>query len=224
MERRNWERLAAVAGIVVVVLIVGAVTSTGSPPKPSDTNDAVKAFMLDKRNALVLQGWLFALGGTLLLWWTAAVRGVLRRAEGADGHFANAFYGALVGASVMLGVAAAIQVGLVYKALPDLDAGVVRAGFDMVALLPLFFGFLLALGALAFAVVTLNDAAFPAWVAWVAVLSAVANLAVTVTVFAKNGAFSAEGAFGFVGFGLTMLWLLVASIAMLRTGDAATAR
>jgi hypothetical protein len=53
----------------------------------------------------------------------------------------------------------------------------------------------------------------------VGVISAVAaavNLAGSMTVFTSRGFFSLEGAFGFVGLVVTMVWLISLSVALIR--------
>ena len=216
MRDRDWDRFGAFAGIVAVIVFVVSVFLTGSPPKPTATNEAVRAFMLDKRSGILSQVWLTVLGVVLLVWFTGAVRSVLRRAEGDTGHLANVFFGLGVLASAILAVGLLPQAAFVYKVGDAASAELARFVFDLGGTAFLLGGFALAGAAGLYAVLVLGTGALARWTAWIGLAAAVADLVGTFGVFLKTGAMSLEGTFGFVPFGLTMIWVVAVSIAMIQ--------
>jgi hypothetical protein len=215
MDERRWERLGAVLGLVLVVVVIVAVFLTGSPPKPSDGDAAVKAYLVDKRGAYLAQAVMIAIGLGLFAWFVAVVRGVLHRAGG-EMHMVDVFYGAaLISIAVML-VAGALTIGLVYKALPGTNEGTARMVFDMSGAMFTLAGAVWAVGAFAFAAVVMATKALPRWTAWMAEAWGVTSLASIFMVLSKTGGFSLEGWFAFVPFALSMVWVLGTSIALLR--------
>jgi hypothetical protein len=215
MDERRWERLGAALGVLVVVLVVVAVFLTGSPPKSTASDARIKAYLVDKRGAMLTQAFLIAFALALFLWFAGLVRGVLRRAEGHT-HLADVFFGAaLVNTAVTFG-AAALNAGLVYKALPGTSDGVARMVYDMSGMLFTLAGVLWAVAAVAFAVTVFATEVLPSWTAWMAELSAVASIVGMFIIFSKTGSFSLEGTFSLVPFALSMLWILGTSVAMLR--------
>jgi len=215
MDERRWERLGAVLGLVLIAVVVVAVLLTGSPPKPTDSDATVKAYLLDKRGAYLAQAVMIAIGLGLFAWFVAVVRGVLHRAGG-DMYMVDVFYGAaLISIAVTL-VACAVAIGLVYKALPGTNAGTARMVFDMSSVMFTLAGAIWAVGAFAFAAVVMQTNALPRWTVWLAEAWGVTSLASVFMVLSKTGGFSVEGWFGFLPFALSMVWVLGTTVALLR--------
>jgi len=215
MDERRWERLGAGLGLVLVVVVIVAVFLTGSPPKPTDSDAQFKAYLVDHRGAYLTQAVLIAIGLALFAWFVAVVRGVLHRAGG-EMHMVDVFYGAaLVSIAVTL-VACAMTIGLVYKALPGTNEGTARMVFDMSGAMFTLAGAVWAVGAFAFAAVTMATKALPRWTVWLAEAWGVTSIASVFMVLSKTGGFSVEGWFGFISFALSMVWVLGTSIALLR--------
>jgi hypothetical protein len=216
MRDRDWDRFGAAVGIIAVVIFVAGVFLTGSPPKPTDTNDTIKAFMLDKRSGMLTQIWLSSLGLALLVWWAGAVRSVLRRAEGDTGHLANVYFGLAVLAPAIFTIGFLPQAAFVYKAGATASGELARFVFDLGGIALILGGFALGLAGLIYAVLVLSTGALARWTAWLAVLAVVGNIVGTFGLFLETGAFSVEGTFGFVPFGINMVWIVGVSVAMLQ--------
>jgi hypothetical protein len=216
MRRRDWDRFGAAVGIIAVAIYVAAIFLTGKPPKPTSTNDEIQRYLVDKRTAILTQVWLFSLASGLFVWFAGAVRSVLRKAEGDTGYLSNVFFGVSVLAQGVLMVGFVIFGAVAYKAAPTASGELSRFAFDVGALGPAFGGFPLAVAAVVYAVLVFNTGALAKWTGWLALVAAPLQIVGTFGVFIKTGAFSLEGAFGFVPFAMTMVWVLATSVAMLR--------
>jgi len=216
MRDRDWDRFGALVGVVAVAVYVLAILLTGSPPKPTSTNDEIRLFIIDKRWAIVTQVWLFALASGLFVWFAGAVRSVFRRAEGDTGHLANVFFGVSVLAQAVLMTAFVAYGAYAYKAGATASPDLARFVFDLGALGPAFAGFPLAVAAFIYAALAFGTSALPRWTGWVATAAAVTQIVGTFGIFVKTGAFSLEGVFGFVPFVVTMVWVLGVCAAMFR--------
>ena len=216
MRDRDWDRFGALVGVVAVAVYLVAIFLTGSPPKPTSTNDEIRLFIIDKRWAILTQMWLFALASGLFIWFAGAVRSVFRRAEGDTGHLANVFFGVSVLAQGVLMVAFVVFAAYTYKAAATATPDVARFAFDVGALGPAFAGFPLAVAAFIYAALAFGTGALARWTGWVALAAAALQLIGTFGIFVKTGAFSLEGVFGFAPFALTMVWVLAVSAAMFR--------
>ena len=216
MRDRDWDRFGALVGVLAVAVYIVGIFLTGSPPKPTATNDEIRLFIIDKRWAILTQMWLFALASGLFIWFAGAVRSVFRRAEGDTGHLANVFFGVSVLAQAVLMGAFVVFAGYTYKAGATATADLARFAFDVGALGPAFAGFPLAVAAFLYAALAFGTGALARWTGWFAVVAAVAQVVGTFGIFTKTGAFSLEGVFGFVPFALTMVWVLTVCAAMYR--------
>jgi hypothetical protein len=96
------------------------------------------------------------------------------------------------------------------------ELALTRFAFDVGVIGPAFAGFPLAVAAGIYAALVFGTGALARWTGWVALLAAVLQLAGTLGVFTKTGPFSLEGAFAFVPFALTMVWVLATCVAMYR--------
>ena len=218
MRDDRWERFGAIAGLVFVLVAITGAALTGTPPKPADTDQVFRAFFIAKHDQLIMQAWLYGLCAPLLVWFAAAVRRVLRRAEGDTGSLADLFLAGATANAALLVVVMGMQVAVVKVAerlAPETVRGV---GLDFGAAVVSLFGFVVAVTAFAFAAVVIVTNVLPRWTAWLAAVALVLNVVGTFGVFAHGGAFSIEGGFTvFVPFVSTMVWYLGTAIAMLRT-------
>src|SRR5919198_3489212 len=92
----GWERRAAVAGIVFVVLAViwGILRISG--PGGGSSHGEITRFFADSgdRARFGAAGWVMAAAGLFFLWFLSGLRVVLRRAEGETGRLAGLAFGA----------------------------------------------------------------------------------------------------------------------------------
>lgn len=210
------ERFGAWAGITFVVgfLIAGAIT--GEPPRPDDSDEAVRDFFLDTKGALLLQSWLCVAALPLLLAFAVAVRARMT-AVAHDRSMGDLFVLGVGVNAALVTVVMALQVGTVHMA-DRLAPETVRVLFDAGTAVVALFGFIVALTAGVFISAVRADRRLPSWTAWLAMLALVVNLVGTAAVFRDEGAFSLEGALGVFGpYVTTMAWYLGVAIAMLRS-------
>jgi hypothetical protein len=195
-------RLAPLSGIVFVVLIVAAfIFVEGETPDIDDSASKITSFYHDDQGKHIAAIILVALGALFLSVFVASLRDYVRVPGGGAELWPNIV---LVGGTVAVAgflVAAGIHLALV-------DGGDKQISPDaMVALNAIdaddFFGFALPLGIMLFgaAGATLKTgAALPRWMAWVAIV-------LLILFFSP---------IGFAAFGLSGIWIIIASVLMYR--------
>jgi hypothetical protein len=218
MTTGRWNQVGGVAGIAYAVVAAIAAVLTGMRPSPDVSSEEVKAFFVEKHSMLVTQGWLFALGGALLLWFALTLRSVLRAAPAGKQLGELFFVGTAVAAGLSL-VAMSIQI-VIAKAAPRLSPEAVRVvGFDFVLAQFLLCGFIVATTAVAYTASVFRGGVLPRWTAWLAIVAAVLNVLGTLSVFVYDGAVSIRGSVvvWVPGF-FTTLWYLGTALALLQRG------
>jgi hypothetical protein len=193
-------RLAPLSGIAFVVLLVVAfIAVEGDTPDVDDPASKIASFYHDDQGQHIAAGVLVALAALFLAVFVSSLRDYLRDAGG-DSDFWPTL--ALVGGTVAVGgllVAVGVHFALI-------DGGDKNISPDaMVALNALdnddFFAFAMPLGImlLGAAGATLKTgAALPRWMAWAAIV-------LLILFFTPAG---------FAAFGLTGIWIIIASIVM----------
>lgn len=218
MHDRNWERVAGYAGLAAVLLfVVPTFVGAGTMPKASDRDSVFKAYLLS-HHAYIMRGmWLSTLGAVLVVWLGSGIRSALRRHDSEGGHLATLVFSLFVAAAVVLGIANALTGGLAYKALAGTSPATVRTIFDIGAFMTAtMLGLVTTVAASVVAVAVLTTRILPRPVGVISAVAAAVNLAGSMTVFTSRGFFSLEGAFGFVGLVVTMIWLISLSVALIR--------
>lgn len=203
-------RLAGIAGVVFVVMILVTVFSTGSMPMSDDSPDKIRAFLVDHRGALLASNLIGMLAVPFVLWFGVMLRELLRgdRLSSALGTFSLA--GLLVTAPMAAAGGATSAVAVYNNGVAaKLGDDTVRTLFTMQAL----FFTATAMGIIAFAVgaaiAISRTKALPAYTMWLACLAVVGNV---VSAFASLGA-GASG-LGFPGVLTFALFILVTGITM----------
>jgi hypothetical protein len=216
MTTSRWNLLGGLAGVGYAVVAAIAVGLGGVHPPPAASSEDVRSFFVEKQSAIVAQGYLFALGAALLVWFALTVRGVLRTA--ADGRQLGDlfFVGTAVAAGLSL-VAMSIQI-VIAKAAARLSPEAVRVvGFDFVLAQYLLCGFIVAATAIAYAACVFRNAVLPRWTGSLAIVVAVLNLVGTLVVFVSEGAVSVRGTVAVWLPGLvTTVWYLGNALALLQ--------
>ena len=216
MTSDRWNQLGGAAGIGYVLVAVVAMALPGKPPASSASSAEVKDFVVDKHGLLIAQGWLYAVGAALLLWFALALRRVLHEATSGP-HLGDLFF---VGTAVVTGVSLvsmAIQI-VVAKSADRLSAEAVRVvGVEFGVVMRLLCGFILAATAVAYLACVISGVSLPRWTGWLAIAAAVVSLAGPLGAVVADGPFSVDGTATFWLPGLfTALWYLGASVALLR--------
>lgn len=219
MREIRWTRVGGLAGILYVVIALTAGALTGAAPKATGRAATYQQFFMEKQTQLVVQGWLFPFGVTLLLMFSVAVRQVLKRA---DGYLSDLFLSAQIVIAALLVATTSLQIAVAQSA-DTLDSQVLfTIGVHFPAIATTLWGFLTAAAASCYAFCVFRDRVFTRWTAYLALLVSIVCVGSTLGVFVSTGPFSLEGAFGAFAPALsTVAWYLAVSIALLR-GKAAT--
>jgi hypothetical protein len=202
-------RLAPLSGIVFVALVVaGFIPVGGETPDVNDSPSKVVSFWTDHHDKEVIAALLVGLGAIFLGIFVATLRGRIRDDDGKSDIWSNIIM--IGGTASVVGflVAVVFHISLA-------DGGDHHFSADaMVALNALdndsFFAFAIPLGLMMLGVAgaTLKQGGvLPRWLGWVALVLAI----VTFTPV------------GFIGFGLTGIWIIIASILLSRRAAPATA-
>jgi hypothetical protein len=193
-------RFAPLSGIVfVVLLIVGFIPVGGDTPSIDDSASKITSFYADNQGKEIAAVILVALAALFLAVFAVALRDYLRAGKAERDFWPTV---ALVGA--VIAVAGLFVAGGTHIAL--IDGGDKNISPDaMVALNALdndnFLAFSVPLGIMLFGVagaVLKDGAALPKWLAWVGIVLGIVYFSPV----------------GFVSFGLTGIWIIIASILM----------
>jgi hypothetical protein len=213
-----YARYGAMTGILFVLLVIVGFAVTPQPPDADAAPAEVLSYVVDHQNALHAVQLIFAAAGFLFIWFIGTLRDALSRVEVAGGRHALAniaWGGGLIAvATLMVGFALAATATLHPV---DNDPDLTRALWDASLMVP-------AVGAPAAAVFfvanglsILRSGVLPAWLGWLGLLTALFNALGIGAVYTDHGVFAADGVLGFfAGFLLFLLWILLASITLVR--------
>jgi hypothetical protein len=204
-------RFAPLTGaIFVVLLVIGFIPLGGNTPDTDASAAKIISFYNDHQTKEILAIVVVALAALFLALFAVAIRDYLRDTGG--GEFWPTV--ALVGAAI--GVAGLFVAGGTHFALVDganLSHNRTLSPDAMVALNALdndnFIAFSVPLGIMLFGAggAVLKGAALPKWMAWVGIVLGILFFTPV----------------GFFGFGLTGIWIIIASVMMYRRASAAPA-
>jgi hypothetical protein len=208
-------RLGGLVGIVFVVLGVVAVFLPGTPPK-ADEVSKIATYFTDKRGSILAANYLTCLAFVFFLLFVGALRsqfGVVDRTGVRPG---SAMLAGGVAAASMVIAGTAVLNGAVFQVASAGDANLNHALYDVANDLFFASGFGFAAFFVGAAVAVSVTGALPSAMAPAALVVALVNVVAGVGFFAKSGFFAIGGAFGFIVPLVTLLWILAASIVMLR--------
>ena len=224
MDDARWNRMAAAAGIVGLVLVIVGFAAPGSLPKADDTGAQLTKFLVDKRGALLLSSFMLSLGTPFLLWFLGSLRGLLAQVEGGRGALATTFIVGVVlllalfsvGTLVLTTLAWRGPVGLSDAELRFLYGAVVVASTSATAMAS-------AVSVGAPALLIWRSGVLPKWIAGVGVLVILANIGELVGVFSRTGGNAGGSGAGMAAVPLWIIFFLATSIALLRRDAAVLA-
>ena len=176
------ERWAPIGGIVFVVLMVVGSIFVGDLPDADASEQEIADYLADSDNHTrnIVGAYLWVLGALMFLWFLIRLRSDLRRAEGGTGALSNLAFGAGVAFTAVWMASAAAFASVAYavalRDAPVADPDLVRVLPPMGRLMLLWAGFAGLLLLLAAAAVILRTGVLPRWLAWLAVIAAIALL------------------------------------------------
>jgi hypothetical protein len=214
MER--WERYAPGAGIVFIVLALVSTFIAGEPPGLNDSAREVADYFDDNDAAIRWGQFIGSLAVIPLLWWLGSLWSTLRRAEGGAPRLTvTAGLGAVVAATSVLASSAVLSTAALRQ--DSLGPDGLRFFYTFSALLLAVAAFGAATLVLASSVVVLRSQVFPAWVAWLGLVSGAVWVASgLVLVSTRDAVFF----LGLIAFILWAVWVIAVSVLMLRAPDA----
>lgn len=214
MASHWWPRLGAISGLVFAVLIVVAdfVLVPGAPPRISDSDQSIAAFVAAHTAGLRWQGALEAIATGFLLCFVVYLSGLIRQREGAVGGLG---WLALVGGTAVATLNWAWCMSAALLGYSAAGQAPTHSIYDLYQLLIAILQFPGAVffGSVAAAALALG--VLPRWLGWGAALVAVVQL---IAAIVKLVTTSGQNVGGLIGFLLLILWFIAASVTLARQG------
>ena len=209
MNATMCERFGAASGLGAIVTGAAAVLFERGSVSARDPVAKIVAYYTDNQGALRAQALLFVVGAGFFLWFLGSLRSFLSQAEGGSGRLSTGAMHAGVASTVVTLAALAFQVGLASAAQDAGHPGLIGTmdALFVVANLPL------AIMLVAVAALTFRTARLPAWLGWLSVLTAVAQLIPVCGILLDGGPLAADGwVSAYLPYPLYALWLTSAVV------------
>lgn len=218
LSDRQWEQVGAGAGLVFVACLLVVLIAFPAPPDFDAGGREIAQYYRDEQGSIQAANVIAGVGLGFLLWFLASVRHALFSAEAGTGRLAVLGYGAGLVAVALVFVALIFSAAAAFR--PDeTSAELLRLMHDV------SFGITFGFASLAFAVffVATAKAAFrygglpeAAWLGGLALVAALLQFLAVPQMIEDSGAFSADGVFGYAGVIALLVWVLVASVLLIR--------
>jgi len=218
MTEDRYARYGAATGIVFVVLLVVAFIVMTSPPDLDAPADEFALYFADHQDAINTSVVLGTLSLLAFIWFAGTLVSALRVAAGSPRVPTIAFGGAIVAvASFFVGLTA---LAVAAHRPAEVSPEITRALYDTFVLagVPGIAGLAALFGATALAI--LRTDLLPAWLGWMAAVTAVLQLLGFGVLYTDTGAFAGDGALGvFLPFLAGLATILALSIVLIQTVD-----
>jgi hypothetical protein len=208
-------RLGGAAGIAFVVLAVVSLFLPGTPPK-ADEVGKITTYFADKRGGILAANYIVGVAFAFFLLFLGALRVHFGAADRGGFRPGSAALAGGVAGAAMIFAGTAVMNGAVFQVAAAGDANVNHALYDVANDFFFMSGFGLAAFFAGSAVAIAATGALPSALAPAGLVVALLNLVGGVGLFAKSGFFAIGGAFGFIVPLASLLWVLAASIVLLR--------
>lgn len=218
MRSWNWDRIAAGAGVGMVVLFVVGYLIVGDGPKVDDPAGEILSYYGDERGKIATGAIIFGLGGVLLLWFVSALATALR-AAGEPRAAATALAGGVTMVGVLFMILT-VDAGIMLAAQEGADEGAVLALHKIFWAAEVVIAWPAAVLVGATAAAALRTRIFPQWYAGASGMAALAFL-LGGTTWARDGFWAPDGAYGLLAFLVFLTWTLVTSVLLVRRAPVA---
>jgi hypothetical protein len=208
-------RLGGIVGIAFVVLGVIAIFLPGAPPK-ADEVSRVAGYFTDQRGSILASNYLTCLAFALFLLFVGALRSFFGAADQTGVRPGSTMLGGAVLAVSMIFAGTAVLNGAVFQVASAGDTNLNHALYDIANDLFLATGFGFAVMFVDAAASIRMTAALPGAMAAAALVVALLNVGSGVGFFANSGFFAIGGAFTFIAPLASLIWILAASMSMIR--------
>jgi hypothetical protein len=215
-------RLGGLIGVVFVVLGVVSVFLPGTPPK-ADEVSKIAAYFTDKRGSILAADYVTCFAFAVFLLFAGALRSSFGAADQTRTRPGSTMLAGGVVAVSMILAGTAVLNGAVFQVASSGGTSLNHALYDVANDLFFASGFGFAVFFTGAAVAVRTTGALPSAMAPAGLVVALLNIVGGVGLFAKSGFFAIGGAFGFITPVASLLWVLAASIFMLRRTPVASA-
>ena len=197
MKDDRYAKYGAATGLIsVILLIVGFLIVTPSPPDLNASAEEFSQYFIDEQDGIRAGVLIGSLGLFAFIWFLGSLAQTLRVTAGSPRLPSIAFAGGVV-AVVLLGVTLTLIAAAAFRpeeTSPELtralnDVALLVAGPASAALAALF---------AATALVILRTGGLDEWLGWLCGVTAVAQLLPLGVIFTDEGAFAADGALGLI--------------------------
>lgn len=216
MEDEKWEKLAALGGVVFVVLNLVGMGGQGSLPSADDTNDEVLKWFVDNDSGIKLATLLGGLSVIALVWWFGSLWRRMTKAENGNHRLSVvalvglAGSGALYLASTAVTATVAIQVD-------EVGADPAKFFYVLSTVLLAMSGAFVAVHLVGVNAIGLRSGFLPKWVGYLGVFDAVLF---TASLLGATTDSDPAALLGYAAFIVWSIWILAVSIHMWRTAEA----
>jgi hypothetical protein len=213
-------RLGGLAGILFVVIGVVAVFLPGTPPK-ADEVAKIGTYLTDKRGSILAANYLTCTAFVFFLVFVGALRAQFGIADPTGIRPGSVVLAGGVTAAALVIAGSAVINGAAFQVASAGDLNLNHALYDVANDLFFAAGFGFAAFFIGAAAAIVLTGGLPSVMAPAALVVALVNLVGGIGLFVKSGFFAIGGAFGVIVPLVTLLWILAASIFMLRSLPAA---
>lgn len=214
MDDKKWARLAALGGVLFVVLNVVGGASTGQPPAPDASTTKIAEWFHDHHGGIAFQQACGGLASIALVWWLGSLWRRMSEAEGRP-RLAVASLVAIAAAGALNLVANGVLAAMAIR-VDDLADDVLVPFYVLSGVMLAASGFFVAAHLLTANLLALRAKLWPAWLSGIGVLSALVFV-----VAAVIGSTSDSGlviGLGLPAFLAWCVWILGVSVVMWRSG------
>lgn len=219
-------RMAGIAGILFILLIALPGFASGAPPDTDKPATEFLKYVQENRSGILVGDFFGGLADVFVVFFIGGLLMALRRLGAAPALLVGSVValvltGAVATVGGVLSAAAAFRLG----GAQHVDAETIRVLMDASSAAFTLISFSLAAFLLVNAMMMSSVRLFPTWLAWLAGVGALVELAVPASLFGTSGFYSLEGPVGLLGLLPFALFTLGTSIVMVVRGaamDAAT--
>ena len=187
----------------------------GTAPKANEVAK-ITPYLIDKRGSILASNFLLGVAFAFFLLFVGALRAHLGAADRDGVRPGSAALAGGVAAAVLVLAGTAVLNGAVFQVAGAGDIRLNQALYDVANDLFIMSGFGFAVFFVGAGLAGASTGALPAALAPAALVVALLNVAGGIGLFAKSGFFAIGGAFGFIVPIASLLWVLAASMVLLR--------
>jgi hypothetical protein len=210
----NWERLGAASGILFFAAVIASFF-TPETPDADDPTPQIASSIADDRAAHLVGAYLTGIASLFFLVFVGALWSRLRRAEADRGPSILVALGG-VGSALIILIANGVFLALIEAADEGREPAAIRALFELDEIVFIGIGWTSAAFYAGAALSSLGTGSLPRWLGWIAAALAVVFVVAFLGIFSRDDEGGVLGAIFFIALLVNFLWILAASIVMLR--------